>query len=66
MEIAENGPLLIHADNLLKNAMDKYWSHCTKDGKWHFIRKTSKGLNMNSDVIIRLKKQRSKLSFMEN
>jgi len=65
MEIAENGPLLIHADNLLKIAIDKYWSN-TKDGKWHFISKTSEGLNMNSKVIVRLKKQRSKLSFMEN
>ena len=32
MEIAENGPLLIHADNILKNAMDKYWS-TTETGK---------------------------------
>ena len=27
MDIAENGLLLIHADRILKNTMDKYWSN---------------------------------------
>ena len=36
MEISESEPLLIHANRILKNAMDKYWSN-TETGKWHFV-----------------------------
>ena len=55
MEIAENGPLLIHADRILKNAIDKYWSN-TETGKWHFVSKASDDLKTTSKVIARLKK----------
>ena len=47
MEIAENGPLLIHADGILKNAIDKYWSN-TETGKWHFVSKASDNLKTTS------------------
>ena len=50
MEIAENGPLLIHADGILKNAMDKYWSN-TETGKWHFVRKASDNLTSTTKVV---------------
>ena len=36
MDIAENGPLLIHADGILKNAMDKCWSN-TETGNCHLV-----------------------------
>ena len=47
MGIAENGPLLIHADGILKTAMDKYWSN-TESGKWHFVSKASYNLKFTS------------------
>ena len=65
MEISENGPLLIHADKILKTAMDKYWS-TTEIGRWHFVSKGSDNLKTTSKVVARLKKERSRLSFMEN
>ena len=40
MEIAENGPLLVHADNLLNKAMNKYWNN----SEWHFIKTKTEGL----------------------
>ena len=55
MGIAENGLLLIHADRILKNAIDKYWSN-TETGKWHFVSKGSDDLKTASTVIARLKK----------
>ena len=64
MKIAENGPLLIHADRILKNAMDKHWSN-TKTKKQHFVSKASDDLKPTSKVIARLKKEMSILSFME-
>ena len=39
MTIAENGPLLHHADSLLKRAMNRYWTENTRDGRWHFLRR---------------------------
>ena len=66
MEIAENGPLLVHADRLLKKAMEKYWRSVNQSGEWHFIRKKSEGLFIKSKVIDRLKSEKSKLSFMDN
>ena len=38
MVIAENGPLLHQADEILERAMNSYWKKSTKDGKWHFVR----------------------------
>ena len=61
MEIAENGPLLVHADNLLNQAMNKYWNN----SEWHFIKTKTEGLLHTSKVIDRLKKEKSKLSFMD-
>ena len=62
MEIAENGPLLIHADRILKNAIYKYWSN-TESRKQHFVSKASDDLKTTSKVILRLKKEGSRLSF---
>ena len=56
MEIKDNGPLLIHADRILKNAMDKYWSN-TESRKQHFVSKASDDLKTTSKVIARLKKK---------
>ena len=38
MIIAENGPLLHHADEMLERAMNQYWRVANRDGKWHFLR----------------------------
>ena len=38
--IAENGPLLQHADPILEKAMENYWKSGEKDGEWHFIRRS--------------------------
>ena len=38
--IAENGPLLNHADERLERAMNQYWRVANRDGKWHFLRRT--------------------------
>ena len=35
MEIAENGPILVRADPVLKKAMQKYWD-AHNNGCWHF------------------------------
>ena len=34
MIIAENGPLLHHADEMLERAMNQYWRVVNCDGKW--------------------------------
>ena len=38
--IAENGPLLNHADEILERAMNQYWRVANRDGKWHFLLRT--------------------------
>ena len=35
MEIAENGPEFVHADNVIRKSMDKYW-RSIGNGSWHF------------------------------
>ena len=66
MEIAENGPLLIHADRILKRAMDKYWKDLNQIGEWHFVQKKFARLMVKSKVIDRLKAERSKFGFMSS
>ena len=65
MEISENGPLLHHADNIIERAMNKYWRESSANGRWHFV--SGKGeLSLNkSNVLQRLKKQKSKLAFLD-
>ena len=65
MEISENGPLLHHADNIIERTMNKYWRESSANGRWHFVSgKGELGLN-KSKVLRRLKKQKSKLAFMD-
>ena len=40
MIIAENGPLLHNAGEILERAMSQYWRVANRDGKWHFLRQT--------------------------
>ena len=40
MIIAENRPLLHHADEILERAMNRYWRVAKRYGKWHFLRRT--------------------------
>ena len=35
--IAENEPLLHHADEILERAMNQYWRVANRNGKWHFL-----------------------------
>ena len=45
--------------------MNKYWRQNSANGKWHFIsRRGELGLK-KSKVLQRLKKQKSKLAFMD-
>ena len=67
MVIAENGPLLHHADTILERAMDKYWKENSANGKWHFIRNTQDIRTYTGDsskVVGKLLDQKSKLSFL--
>ena len=65
MEISENGPLLHHADNIIERAMNKYWRESSANGRGQFVSgKGELGLN-KSKVLRRLKKQKSKLAFMD-
>ena len=59
MLISENGPALQNADRTLKNAMDKFWG----GGQWHFI--ATKSQFFKSKVLDRMRKQPSRLSFMD-
>ena len=65
MVIAENGPLLHHADEILELAMDRYWRKNTVNGKWHFLRNTQDIRSYTggaSKVVGKLLDQKSKLS----
>ena len=67
MEIAENGPELVHADKLLNNAMDKYWnSKAQSDGSWHFCHKSEdiRTYSKQSKVVQKLLKVKPKFPFM--
>ena len=64
MEISENGPLLIHADKLLLAAMNKYWKS-NGNGEWHFVKKGRDNMFKQSQVLNKLKNQKSKLAFMD-
>ena len=67
MIIAENGPLLQRADQLLERAMTNYW-RMNGNGEWHFLRRyddirTYSG--GSSKVVGKLLEGKSKLPFME-
>ena len=67
MEIAENGPELVHADRLLSLAMDKYWKEKgTSDGTWHFCHKTDdiRTYNKDSKVVKKFMNVKPKFPFM--
>ena len=69
MLIAENGPILVHADPIIRRSLNSYFrEHNQSDGgKWHFL-KTKSRVQENTDksiVIEKLKAERSKLSFMD-
>ena len=49
-KISENGPLLAHAYNILKKAMNNYWKK-NGSGKWQFVRKQSEGAFVQSKDI---------------
>ena len=67
MEIAENGPELVHADRLLSLAMDKYWKEKdSADGTWHFCHKTNdiRTYSKDSKVVKKLMNVKPKFPFM--
>ena len=57
MEIAENGPLLVHADLILKKAMHRYWKDVSQNGEWHFVMMKTESLFKASKVMDRLKSE---------
>ena len=68
MEIAENGPELVHADKIITSAMNKYWQDKSRDGGWHFCHKTDdiRTYNKSSKVIEKFLKSKPKFPFMKN
>ena len=67
MIIAENGPLLQCADDILNKAMNHYWKVKYDNGKWHFVRKAGYICTYTggaSKVLGRLFDKESKLFFM--
>ena len=63
--IAVNGPNIAQCDNIIKEAMDKYWQESTI--KWHFFRvsdiKRTK-FKFTSKVLSKISKQQNSLTFM--
>ena len=66
MEIAENGPLLVHADKILKKAMDKYWKETGTETGLKGESKSSATLFKQSKVVDRFKMEKSKLTYMDS
>ena len=68
MEIAENGPELVHADKILTKAMSEYWAENSVDGKWHFCHKSSdiRTYSNNSKVVQKLLNTKPKFPFMKD
>ena len=67
MIIAENGPLLHHAGEILERAMNQYWRVANRYGKSHFLRRTEDTYSYTgncSKVVRKLLDQQSKLPFM--
>ena len=67
MEIAENGPELAHAGNIIASAMDNYWKEKSSDGKWHFCHKTDdiRTYKKNSKDVQKSLTAKPKLVFMK-
>ena len=67
--IAENRPLLHHADEILERAMNQYWRVAKCYGKWHFLYR-NEDIHLYtgncSKVVGKLLDQMSKLSFTQN
>ena len=68
MEIAENGPELVHADKILTNAMEKYWHENSRDGVWHFCHRSSdiRTYNINSKVVQKFLNTKPRFPFMKD
>ena len=70
MLIAENGPILVHADSIIRKSLNSYFRehNPTDAGKWHFIKVRSRiQENTNKSLVMeRMMAEKSKLSFMDN
>ena len=67
MIVAENGPLLHHADEMIERAMNQYWRVANCGVKWHFLCQTEDihSYTRNcSKVVGKVLDQKSKLPFM--
>ena len=51
VEIALNGPLLVEADEVIEEAIDRYF----KGKRWHFIKRDIRDYTKDSDGLKRLK-----------
>ena len=69
MMIAENGPNLVHSDSLIQKSLNAYFKehNSTDRGSWHFLKKQSRisSNTSKSQVLERMKLEKSKLSFMD-
>ena len=62
MLIAENGPILVHADPIIKRSLDSYFKehNPNHDGAWHFVKTKSRiyGNTQKSIVLEKLKSEK--------
>ena len=69
MFMSMNGPVLVRADPLLKRAMDKFFKdkNPSGDGRWHMYHSDTTRFYAQDDsrTMRRLKKEKSKLSFVD-
>ena len=69
MYVSMNGPVLVRADPLLKRAMDKFFKakNPSGDGRWHMYHSDTTRFYAQDDsrTMRRLKKEKSKLSFVD-
>ena len=59
VEIALNGPVLVEADEVIEEAINRYF----KGKKWHFLRRDIRDYMKDSNALKRLKSARSRLPY---
>ena len=61
-QVAQNGPSIAMCDNIVKEAMDRYW----KGNNWHFFKSDRTNIHsFGSKVLDKIKNTQSNLGFMK-
>ena len=68
MLITENGPILVHADSIIRESHNSYFrEHNPKDaGTWHFIKVKSRIQENTNKSLAEKQKKAETLSFINN